>query len=125
MEGIEKVPLHQAWCVLKYLPLGMVKILLIGLAVLVLNIPFGYWRANVKRLSWQWFLAIHIAVVIVIALRLLAHLGFTWYSYVVLVSAFVTGQQLGGLIIRRIKKACDHVSSCMVMDLYRCAHNDS
>lgn len=102
----------------------MIRLLLIGLAVLILNIPFGYWRANVKRLSWQWFLAIHVAVVIVIGLRLLSHLGFTWYSYVVLVSAFMIGQQLGGFFIRKLKKVCDYVSSCMIMDLYRCARHE-
>ena len=102
----------------------MTRLLLIGLSVFILNIPFGYWRANVKKFSMQWFLAIHLAVVIVIAFRLLSHIGFAWYTYVVLVSAFILGQQLGGLLIHRLRRICDHVSSCMVMDLYHCARHE-
>ncbi|MCF8351986.1 MAG: hypothetical protein K9H15_12520 [Bacteroidales bacterium] len=101
----------------------MVKLLLIGLIVYLLDIPFGYWRANVKRLSAQWFLAIHIAVLLVIALRLVSHIGFDWYTYVVLVTAFFLGQQTGSVIIRRLRKSCDQISSCMVMDLVRCCQH--
>jgi hypothetical protein len=98
----------------------MVNLLLTGLIVFIVNIPFGYWRANVKKLSLQWFLTIHIPVVIVIALRFLSHIGFAWYTYLVLVTAFVLGQQSGGLVIKKVRRICDQVSSCMVMDLYRC-----
>jgi len=98
----------------------MVKLLLIGMVVFILNIPFGYWRANVKRFSLQWFLAIHIPVIFVIALRLASHLGFAWSSYVVLVSAFFLGQQLGSLVNKGLFQHCAQVTSCLVMDLYRC-----
>lgn len=99
----------------------MTKLLLIGLIVLLLNIPFGYWRANVKRFSIQWFLAIHIPVIFVITLRLASHLGFTWYSFLVLVTAFFLGQQLGALVNKRLFRICEQVTSCLVMDLYRCS----
>ena len=98
----------------------MTKLLLISLIVLIINIPFGYWRANVKRFSLQWYLAIHIPVIIVIGLRLTAHLGIAWTSYVALVTAYFLGQQSGALIIKRIRRICDNVTSCMVMDLLRC-----
>lgn len=98
----------------------MIHLLLVSLIVLALNVPFGYWRANVKRLSLQWFLAIHIPVLFVIGLRLAFHLGFAWYTYVVLVFAFFLGQQFGSLMIKRLRRICDHVSSCLVMDLLRC-----
>lgn len=101
----------------------MAKLLVVGLIVFIVNIPFGYWRANVKKLSLQWFMAIHIAVVLVIALRLLSHIGFAWYTYVVLVSAFALGQQSGAMVIKKIRRICDSVSSCMVMDLYRCTRH--
>ena len=96
------------------------KLLLISLVVIVVNIPFGYWRANVDRFTLQWFLAIHLPVIIVIALRLVSHLGFAWYTYVVLVTAFFLGQKFGALIIRRVRRICDHPTSCLVMDLLRC-----
>ena len=97
----------------------MIKLLLISLTVLVLNIPFGYWRANVKTFSLQWFLAIHIPVIFVVALRLVLHLGFAWPTYVALVFAFFLGQQLGSLIIKRVRQVSTKVSSCLVMDLAR------
>ena len=96
------------------------KLLLISLLVLVLNIPFGYWRANVRKFSPQWFLAIHIPVVFIIGLRLAFHLGFAWPTYVAFVSAYFLGQQSGSLVIKRLRRTCDHVTSCMVMDILRC-----
>ncbi len=89
--------------------------------VLVLNIPFGYWRANVKKFSTQWFLAIHIPVPFIIALRLLSGIGFAWYTYLLLVGAFFLGQKLGSLTMNWIHKYCQQGSSCMVMDLIRCS----
>ncbi|MEN8201837.1 MAG: hypothetical protein ABFS28_04515 [Bacteroidota bacterium] len=98
----------------------MINLIVISLIVLVLNVPFGYWRANVKKLSLQWFLAIHIPVIFVIALRLGFHLGFGWYTYVALVTAFFLGQKLGSQMLKRIRRICDHATSCLVMDLLRC-----
>jgi hypothetical protein len=97
----------------------MVKLLLIGLVVFAMNIPFGYWRSNTRRFSLQWFLAIHIPVPFVIAIRLGAHLGFHWTSYVVLVTAFFLGQQFGTLVYHRIQRFTQNISSCLVMDLIR------
>jgi hypothetical protein len=78
------------------------KLILISLIVLIVNIPFGYWRASVDRFSWRWFLAIHIPVLFVIGLRLASHLGFAWYTYVVMITAFFLGQKIGGLIVKRV-----------------------
>jgi hypothetical protein len=96
------------------------KIIYISLIVIIINIPFGYWRAKVRRFSLQWFLAIHIPVILVIALRLVSHLGFAWPSYVALITAFFLGQQLGSLINNRLRHICEDVTSCLVMDLLRC-----
>jgi hypothetical protein len=97
--------------------------LLIVITVIVfgLNIPFGYWRANVRRFSVQWFLAIHIPVPIIIALRILGHTGFSWYTYVFLVSGFFLGQQSGAMVLKWVRSRCMEKSSCLVMDLFRCA----
>ena len=62
-----------------------------------MNLPFGYWRSRVPKLSRQWFLAIHLPVPIVIALRFLTGLGWHWTTFPVLISAFFLGQLLGGL----------------------------
>ncbi|MCF8226687.1 MAG: hypothetical protein K9J30_12490 [Bacteroidales bacterium] len=66
---------------------------------------------------------IHIAVVIVIALRLVSHVGFAWYTYLVLVSAFFLGQQAGSMVLKKIGKTCKDVTSCMFVDIYRCIGN--
>jgi len=97
----------------------MGKLILISVVVFLINIPFGYWRANVGRFSLQWFVAIHIPVIFVIALRLVSHLGFGWYTYLFMVTAFFLGQQSGSLVMKRLGKVYDHVTSCMVMDLCR------
>jgi len=96
------------------------KLLLISLLVLVFNIPFGYWRSNVRTYSLQWFLAIHIPVPFIIALRLVSEIGFAWYTYVFLVTAFFLGQKTGSAVMKRIHRACQHASSCLIMDLMRC-----
>lgn len=73
----------------------------ITFAVVFINIPFGYWRANVKKFSFPWFLSVHIPVVIIIFLRIIGHIGFAFYTYIFLAGAFITGQQLGAYIRKR------------------------
>ena len=91
---------------------------LISVVVFFLNLPFGYWRTHVKKLSLQWFLAVHVPVPFVIALRFIGHLGFQLYTYPALVGAFFLGQYAGGWLLKKLatRRA---VSSCMIMDLYR------
>ncbi|MBK7980449.1 MAG: hypothetical protein IPK06_10765 [Ignavibacteriae bacterium] len=71
------------------------KITLVAIAVLLLNLPFGYWRSKVKKFSLQWFLAIHIPVPFVILLRIYSNIGFELYTYPVLVGSFFLGQFIG------------------------------
>ena len=99
----------------------MSTLIIITILVFVLNIPFGYWRANVKRFSTQWFLAIHIPVPFIVALRLLSGIGFGWYTYVFLVGGFFLGQQFGSMLLKWVHAHCEQESSCLVMDLFRCA----
>lgn len=94
--------------------------MVISLVVLLLNIPFGYWRRNVSRFSLQWFLAIHIPVPVIIALRLTTHIGFAWYTYLFMVAGFFLGQQLGSLLLIPVHRHCHQASSCLFMDLLRC-----
>jgi hypothetical protein len=64
--------------------------------VLVMNLPFGYWRAGVPKFSRAWFVAVHAPVLLVVALRLLSGLGWNLANVPVLVTAFVAGQLFGG-----------------------------
>ncbi len=76
------------------LPL-MAEILVIALATLLINIPFGYWREAVAKFSVQWFIAVHAAVPLVIAMRLGA--GIDWQIPVIaaLVLCYFAGQFIG------------------------------
>ncbi len=78
--------------------MDMKTLLVVAGTVLTFNLPFGYWRSNVKRFSKQWFLAVHIPVPFVIALRILSGMGWRLITFPVMVGAFFTGQLLGGVI---------------------------
>jgi len=101
----------------------MTKLIIITILVFVLNIPFGYWRANVRRFSTQWFLAVHIPVPFIVALRILSEIGFGWETYLFMVGGYFLGQQYGSMIKKRVHKRCQQESSCLVMDLIRCSHS--
>jgi len=65
-------------------------------AVLVLNLPFGFWRAGTKRFTVPWFLAIHVPVPLAVGLRLLVGVGWRLSTLPLFVGAFFVGQLLGG-----------------------------
>ena len=69
-----------------------------ALAVFLVNLPFGYWRARTVKFSRNWFLAVHCPVPLVIALRVLSGLGWHLSSVPYLVAAFFAGQFAGGLL---------------------------
>ncbi|MHB1651597.1 MAG: hypothetical protein ACYCVD_03860 [Desulfitobacteriaceae bacterium] len=85
--------------------------------VVILNIPFGYWRANVKRFSKQWFLSVHIPVPFVVFLRIYARLGWHWTTYPLLVGAYFIGQLLGARFHKQLGRSI-RISSCLVCDLW-------
>lgn len=70
----------------------------VALLVFLINLPFGYWRASVRKLSRQWFLAVHLPVPLVIALRIFSGLGFKLISFPVIIGAFLLGQFVGGRV---------------------------
>ena len=96
------------------------NIFIAAVFIIIINIPFGYWRANVKRFSTQWAMAIHVPVIIVVPLRVYTNIGFDLYTYPVLITAFFLGQYLGSKIyIKRVAFGFEPVTSCLVMDVYR------
>jgi hypothetical protein len=80
----------------EYIALAIVCVL-----VFVINIPFGYWRQGVKKFGVQWFLAVHVPIPIVVALRFGFHLGFQLYTYPFMILAFFSGQWLGARIRKK------------------------
>jgi cytochrome b561 len=92
----------------------------VAILVFIINLPFGYWRANVRKLSQQWFLAIHIPVPFVIGLRIFAGLGWRVYTFPFVVGAFFLGQLAGSVLLAWWKKwAKGEVGSCIVMNVLR------
>ncbi|MEJ5348700.1 MAG: hypothetical protein WHS46_08440 [Desulfosoma sp.] len=81
----------------QYLTLPVTAVLVAGL-----NLPFGYWRAGVRRFSKAWFLAVHLPVPLVVGLRVMSGLGWRLNTFSVLVGAFCVGQWLGGSLHRAV-----------------------
>jgi len=65
------------------------------LAALLINVPFGYWRAGVRKFSPAWFVAVHAAVPMVIGLRIALGLPFRWMFVPLFVAAYFGGQAAG------------------------------
>ncbi len=93
-----------------------------AISVYLLNILFGYWRANTEKLSRQWFLAIHIPVPIVVAIRFLSGLGWSLVTFPALIAAFFLGQFTGGRLNYLFRKRIE-VGSCMIIDIIKIIKN--
>jgi hypothetical protein len=98
---------------------------IVSATVLVLNLPFGYWRAHVGKFSWQWFLAVHLPVLGAILLRLSIGLGWQLVTFPMLVGAFFVGQFLGGRIHGQWQKRGGRpLTACLVCDLWKKLYPD-
>lgn len=75
-------------------------IFFVTVCVLLINIPFGYWRAGVRKFSLPWFLAVHAAVPLVVALRYAVGLRFRWGTLPLFVVAYFAGQTVGARLRR-------------------------
>ncbi|MBI4321960.1 MAG: hypothetical protein HY675_25995 [Chloroflexi bacterium] len=98
----------------------MVVVLAMAAAILVVNIPFGYWRANTPALGAEWFVAIHLPVVVVVAVRLALQVPWEVATLVPMVGAFflgqLAGQRLRWFLVPRMPL---RATSCLVMDVAR------
>ena len=73
--------------------------------VFLVNLPFGYWRAGLKKLSPAWFVAIHAPVPLVVLLRWAFDLPFRWATLPLFVAAYVAGQAAGARLGARGQQA--------------------
>ncbi|MBI5598737.1 MAG: hypothetical protein HY890_03255 [Deltaproteobacteria bacterium] len=71
----------------------------IATVALILNLPFGYLRSGTKKFSPAWFLYIHAPIPFIIALRMLAGLGYGAVPFIV--AGALIGQFTGGLLKRK------------------------
>lgn len=96
------------------------NLLAISAITFLLNIPFGYWRANERKLSLQWLLAVHLPVPAVAVFRSLAGLGWELKTFPVLVGAFFLGQFVGGRVHSWLRSELKvPITSCLVWDVVR------
>lgn len=75
-------------------------IFLLLVPIFLLNLPFGFWRAAVKKFSLRWFVAVHAPIPVAIGLRVSAGFGWRLSLLPLFVGAFLAGQFLGGLLRR-------------------------
>lgn len=94
----------------------MLTLVIVLFLVFLVNIPFGYWRANVKKFSAAWFFSVHLPVPLIAYLRSQYHYGWIAITIALYVGAYFLGQLIGGktsLAMRRYGK----VSSFLLYDL--------
>jgi hypothetical protein len=85
--------------------------------VVLLNLPFGYWRGGVEKLSRQWFLAVHLPVPFIIAFRIFSGLGWHLATFPIMIGAFFIGQFVGGKLNQWARNHYKAVTACLVMDV--------
>jgi hypothetical protein len=96
------------------------ELISVALGVFILNLSFGYWRANEKKFSFRWFLSIHAPVPFVVLLRLVAGVGWHPATFPFLIGAFFSGQYVGGwLYHRRQYLHKTPLTACLVWDLVK------
>lgn len=83
----------------------MPPLLQAAFAIVLVNLPFGYWRAGTRKFSAAWFVAVHAPVVLAVGVRLLLDVGLAWRALPVLILSFALGQWFGGRI-RASRMAC-------------------
>ena len=65
------------------------------------NLPFGAWRATVRKFSWRWFVAIHLPIPFIIVVRLSFGLG--WWFVPFMFASAVVGQVLGSWLFKVLR----------------------
>jgi len=78
---------------------------LLAVAVLVINVPFGYWREGVRKFSAAWFVAVHAAVPLIVLIRYAAGIEWRLAALPLTVFAYFFGQYIGARIRRRQRSA--------------------
>ena len=73
----------------------------VALALVVLvNLPFGWWREGLRKLSPAWFLAVHAPIPLIFLVR--HWLGLPWQlaTLPLFLAAYFAGQWCGGRLRR-------------------------
>lgn len=79
----------------------MTEFLVLLLAIVLVNLPFGYWREGVKKFSPAWFVAVHAAVPVIIVMRMILGIEWRLVNLPFMVAAYFGGQTIGARMRRR------------------------
>lgn len=77
------------------------SVALVAAFTFMLNIPFGWWRASVSKFSPTWFIAVHAAVPVIVALRFVLGMPFRWVTLPLFVACYFGGQFFGARLRQR------------------------
>lgn len=87
----------------------VLKILLVSVVSFLINIPLGMWRERTRKFSWQWFLAVHASIPLIIVLRI--GLKLHPLAIPINIAAAVLGQLVGGLPEKKKRRAASPTAS--------------
>ena len=85
------------------------KIFLVSVVCFLVNIPLGVWREHTRKFSWQWIVAIHASIPLIIALRI--GLKLHPIAIPINIAAAVLGQLVGGLPEKKKRRAASPTAS--------------
>ena len=75
------------------------------IAVLIINLPFGYWREGTRKFSTAWFVAVHGPIPVIILLRYLLDVDWQLSLLPLTVLVYFSGQYIGGFLWRRTERS--------------------
>jgi hypothetical protein len=93
------------------------EVLIVAGLTYLINIPFGYWRAQVKKFSKEWFLAIHLPVPLIVLMRILMGVHLNIPTIITFVVAFFLGQRTGVMLQRYMQNRLGMTSKNLLRDL--------
>ena len=71
----------------------MLRVITVLAVVVLVTLPFGFYRAYTRKFSLRWFLAIHLPVPLIFLARFESHLSYAFIPFTSM--AFAAGQMLG------------------------------
>jgi uncharacterized membrane protein AbrB (regulator of aidB expression) len=92
-------------------------ILIVALLTFLINIPFGYWRAKTKKLSKEWFLAVHLPVPLIVLFRITFGVHLNIPTFVVFVISFFIGQRVGIILNHYVERKIGKSSKNLFGDI--------
>ena len=78
----------------------MLEFSILLLAIVLVNLPFGYWREGVRKFSPAWFVAVHAAVPLIVLMRLALDIDWRLVNLPFMVAAYFGGQTIGARLRR-------------------------